>query len=272
MEPGPPFSKMGTHALNPAEWLIIDEHRQRDLEYKARLLATVELVVFAALPGSDAPANELLQLIRECLGEHEIDIPDEFGDRHPLIEAARLVQEDLVILQKIDGSWVLTCGVVCFPSHWTVSDKVGLPLDGIHAPVAHYERELRERVDRFHDRLTPGRPAWRRNWFVVPTAELHLPAYGHQMHVVSAIAADGSPMFIRSERQTLRRLPETDAIVFTIRVQTAPLGVLISRPDLAGMMLDATRSWDRDKRMYTSTGGALDELIAWLEAVVDPNE
>ena len=34
-------------------------------------------------------------------------------------------------------------------------------------PVAHYDRELRERVDRFIDRLTSGRPVWRRNWFVV---------------------------------------------------------------------------------------------------------
>jgi hypothetical protein len=32
-------------------------------------------------------------------------------------------------------------------------------------------------------------------------------------------------------------------------------------------MLVATSSWDREKRMYTSTGGALDALVEWLTEV-----
>jgi branched-chain amino acid transport system ATP-binding protein len=36
---------------------------------------------------------------------------------------------------------------VCFPTHWTIGEKVGLTLAEVHAPVAHYERELRERAD-----------------------------------------------------------------------------------------------------------------------------
>ncbi len=269
LEPGPPYSTMGTHALALAEWLVVDHLRDEQLAYKARLIETVRPIVFAAEPGSSEAAQELLVVIRGWLSANGLAPAESFGDDHPLIEAARLVQEDLAILQRINGLWVLTAGVVCFPTHWTVSDKVGLPLEGIHAPVAHYDTELRERVDRFHDRLTADRPAWRRNWFVAPTSELHLPAYGHQLHAVSGIEADGSPMWIRSERQTLRRLPETDAIVFTIRVQQVPLGVMRGRPDLAAKMLAATRSWDRQKRMYTSTGGVLDELIGWLQAVVD---
>jgi len=87
------------------------------------------------------------------------------------------------------------------------------------------------------------------------------------MHTATSIAADGTPMWIRSERQTLRRLPKSDAIVFTIRVQLQSLGVLRDRPDIAGKMLASVRSWDHDKRMYTSTGGAIDELIDWLSTV-----
>ena len=267
LEPGPPFSTMGLHSLAVDDWLVVDDERDRELAYKAELLERRRSVVFAAEPGSEAASEELLSLIRQWSMAHDLQVTGPHGDEHPLIEAARLVQEDLVVLQRIDGYWVLTAGVVAFPTHWTIGDKVGLPLDGVHAPVAHYETELRDRVDRFHDRLTVDRPAWRRNWFVLPTSELHLPAFGHQLHVVDGIADDGSPMWIRSERQTLRRLPVTDAIVFTIRVQQAPLGVLRARPDLAERMLAATRSWDREKRMYTSTGGVLDELIAWLDAV-----
>jgi hypothetical protein len=109
---------------------------------------------------------------------------------------------------------------------------------------------------------------WRRNWFIVPTAELYLPAYGSRLGPPPTIAADGSPMWIRSERQTLRRLPQTDAILFTIRVQLAPLVVLRDRPDIAAKLLAVVRSWDRAKRMYTSTGGAIDAIVAWLDRVV----
>jgi len=268
LEPGPPFATMGTHSLALANWLIVDGRRDVQLGLKARLLDTSRPVVFAAEAGSEASSAELLAVIRAWLSNRDIAVPASFGDDHPLIEAARLVQEDLAVLQRVDDAWVLTAGVICFPTHWTISEKVGLPLAGIHAPVAHYDQELRERVDRFHARLTPDRPVWRRNWFVVPTDELHLPNYGHQMHIASSIDDDGSPMWIRSERQTLRRLPETDAIVFTIRVQLAPLGALRDRPDVATKMLSSIRSWDREKRMYTSTGGPLDELIAWLQALV----
>lgn len=267
-EPGPPFSTMGTHSLSLDDWLIVDHQRDEHLAYKAELLERARPAVFAALPGSEDASAELLAVIREWLVAHGLSIAEESSDEHPLLEAARLVQEDLAVLEQIDGKWMLTAGAVAFPTHWTVSDKIGLPLDAIHAPVAHYEAELSERVDRFHDRLTVSRPAWRRNWFVVPTSEMHLPASGHQLHVADRIADDGWPMWIRSERQTLRRLPASDAIVFTIRVQQAPLGVLRGRPDLAAKMLATTRSWDRDKRMYTSTGGVLDELIEWLANVV----
>jgi dimethylamine monooxygenase subunit A len=262
---------MGIHALDPERWLTVDDDRGPDLAYKARLLETVRSTVFGAVQpqraDSIAPSNEALALIREWLGERGISTPRAFGDEHPLIEAARLVQEDLAVMQRVDGLWILTAGVVCFPSHWTVSDKIGLPLDGIHVPVAHYEAELGDRVDRFHERLMTKSPVWRRNWSVNPTSELHLPAYGYPMKVVDTIEPDGSPMWIRSEYQTLRRLPSTDAILFTIRIQRAPLGVLKQRPDLAVKMLAAISSWDGPKRRYASTGSTLDALADWLRTL-----
>jgi Haem-dependent oxidative N-demethylase, alpha subunit-like len=270
LEPGPPYSVMGTHALDLDDWLIVDEDRDHDLALKARLLEQQRSTVFGALDGSEPASAELHRLIRAALERRGIGPPPPTGNEHPLMAAARLVQEDLAVLQRVDGSWVLTAGAVCFPTHWTVTDKIGLSVADIHSPVAHYEEELRERVDRFHDRLSPDHSVWRRNWFVLATNELHLPDREdvfHARHAVKTIAPDGSPLWIRSERQTLRRLPATDAIVFTIRVQQAPLGVLLERRDLAIKMLRATQSWDEPKRAYTSTGGVLDRLIEWLDGV-----
>lgn len=269
LEPGPPFLVMGTHALRLDQWLVVDDDRETDLARKRELLETDLAAVFAAQDCAHDASAELLDIVRDWLTDHGIEPPAITSDVHPLIAAACMVQEDLAVLQNIDGEWVLTAGAICFPTHWSIADKIGLPLEGVHAPVAHYENDLREKVDRFHDRLAVDRPVWRRNWIVAPTDELHLPAYGGSMHGPTEIQPDGSPMWLRSERQTLRRLLRTDAIVFTIRIQRVPLGVLRDRPDLAAKMLTATRSWDARKRMYASTGGALDQLNDWLEGVAN---
>jgi len=272
LDPAPPFLTMGTRSLDLDRWLVIDDDLDRDIAYKRDLIARRRDVVVGHVPGSDDASREVLELVAAWRGVdpdlarpgvvEETDL-----DEHPIVRAALLVQDDLVVMQQIDGEWILGAGAVCFPSHWSLDEKLGLPLALIHSPVAHYERELSEKVDRFHDRLAVARPAWRRNWTVNATDELHLPSRARQVPPPERIEPDGSPMWIRSERQTLRRLAGTGAILFTIRIQRAPLGVLVERPEIAGRMLTAVRSWDASKRRYNSTGGALPQLIAWLEVV-----
>jgi len=250
---------MGTHALDLREWLVVDDDAPSQLDLKRRLVAGARDVVVATTPVADDAANEVRDLVVEAI-QHS---GTQRGDG-PLVDAALMVQEDLVLLQRIGTKWTVTAGVVCFPTHWTIGEKLGRPVADVHASVAHYDSELRERVDRFTDRLTVDRPVWRRNWFVSPTDLLHLPSYPQGIAVPEAVPPDGAGMWIRSERQTLRRLARSDAILFTIRVQLAPLGVLRQRPDLAERMLAAVSSWDAAKRSYTSTGRILTALERWL--------
>ena len=57
---------------------------------------------------------------------------------------------------------------------------------------------------------------------------------------------------LRVERQTLRRLPKTGAIVFTIRVYMTPLKDLAKEPDIPGRLASAIRSWPEDVARYVS--------------------
>jgi hypothetical protein len=52
--------------------------------------------------------------------------------------------------------------------------------------------------------------------------------------------------FFRTERQTLRRLPRTGAIVFTIRTYLDPIVELAKEPGIPGRMASAVRSWPED--------------------------
>jgi dimethylamine monooxygenase subunit A len=146
-----------------------------------------------------------------------------------LAEAARACWEDLCLVQQdADGRPVLTGGAVAFPTDWRLSDKLGLSLAAVHAPIHGYAEQLAAGVDHLVATIAPG-PVWgRANWFVVPTEALAYRPVGDPArrfaHVGAANAGD--TLFVRCERQTLRRLPKTGAVLFTIGIAVQPLAAL----------------------------------------------
>ena len=61
-------------------------------------------------------------------------------ESHALIVASLLVQEDLAIMLPHEDKYVLGAAAVCYADQWSVPEKLGLPLAGIHGPVKHYPR------------------------------------------------------------------------------------------------------------------------------------
>ena len=150
---------------------------------------------------------------------------------HPIDAAGRLVQEDLCLVEERDGSWVMTAGSVCFPSHWRVQEKLGHSVATIHGPVHHYDEELRTRVDNFFSRLRVDRPVWRRNSSIHSHDELFRPEPHESPESFDGLGP--TDIWLRSEYETLRRLPRTDTILFTIKTQQCEIDRLRARPDVA---------------------------------------
>ena len=257
VEPGPPWLSMATRNLQPSGWLVVDADRERDLVRKAVLLEERHGEVFAALdtPAVGAASLEVLELVVAATGQTAVP-----GDRHPLDAAGRLVQEDLCLMVLRDGAPHLDAASLCFPSYWRLADKLGRPLADVHGPVAHYADELAAKVDTFLQRLRPERPVWRRNWSVHDDPSYFLPD--------PTPAAEVDPpagLWLRSERQTLRRLVSADVVLFTIRTQQVPLAALDDRPDVAHRLADAIAAWSPDLRAYKGGHGAL-AAEPWLRS------
>lgn len=83
------------------------------------------------------------------------------------------LQEDVAIMQWIDGRMILSCGAVVSPLGWSASRKLGLDLQGIHQPVPHFNQgpALKFISNIFHKGLKPGVPLARANWFIMDTSE-----------------------------------------------------------------------------------------------------
>lgn len=165
-------------------------------------------------PGAEAAGREVAATI---------------GARGGLADAARACWEDLCLLQPdAEGAYRLTAGALAFPTDWRLADKMGLALAPIHAPIHGYAAQLAAGVDHFLRTLTPGPIFGRANWFVVADpAWRYLPADDPADRFAHVDAANaGGTLFLRCERQTLRRLPESGAVLFTIGIAVAALGEL----------------------------------------------
>ena len=210
------------------------------------------------------PADpELLALRRRLAADHPDCIAETPGSEALVAEAVERFgggdlaglatsQGDDVCVLAPEPGWPLVAGVVLFPSHWHIGEKVGRPLAAVHDHVPGYPAE---QVDRFLDRLRPGQVVWRRNLLLHRDGELHAPG----------ARTDDVPVeqwWLRSERQTLRLLPSTGGVLFTIHTDTAALADLDqgTRRALGDHVAALPATWGP----YAGVGDHLPDLLAWL--------
>jgi hypothetical protein len=253
--------QIGLKPLDPADWIDVDDRLADYLDEKQRLIAADLGEVFVAEAGAEPAQSEVLRLLVGYLPERFPDIYRRDGgtmdaagrrvdlaDGPPLLTAARLVQEDLVVLQRDAAGWRLTAGVVCFPSSWRVRDKFGRPVEEIHGPVPGFGPGSRpaELINRMFDNLRAERPMIRWNWSLYGDAMLPhpLPSPTSRRYGQGERA---DHVFLRTERQTLRKLPETGAILFTVRIGVDPLEALERHPSRGAIAQALTRQlWELD--------------------------
>lgn len=278
---------MGLMAMPEAEWFEIDETFVDQLREKRRLLSERHADVYREVAGSEAAQAEVRDaifahlprfhpehyradgdaLLIPALDERWARDDDRFA---PLDLAARWVQEDLCLMQPgADGRWLLTAASVCFPSRWRLAEKIGRPLDEIHAPAPGVNDKLARPMARFFDMLKPGRAVWRLNWSVMDDPALYQPTGRSRADRRDDITAEnaGERLWLRSERQTLSRLSETPAVLFTIRLHVRPLSALAERPEAAARLAESLATMPAEVYRYKSVrpyGEALAEYLKHL--------
>ena len=257
--------RLGLRPLDLADWIELGPDAEAAIDAKPRLMAQHPDTVFAALDHVEPESTE----VAESLVDHlRARWPDRYGgvelDRHlhPLDAAARLVPEDLVLMVERDGHLVFGGGSVCFPNRWDLRSKLGLTMAGVHAPVAKLNEQLEAPIDGFFDRLTPQRSFWRLGWGIVDTPDWYTPVDGTAASRPSAPLPDDH--FLRVERETLRRFPETNCVLFTIRTYVAAIPAVAHDIDVAHRLGDAVDSLPGDVKSYKDVVTTADALIARL--------
>ena len=279
---------MGLRPLALENWLWLDGRYDKEVALRRELLSQRRDEVFQACPEAQAASTEVLELVLVFLEKKH---PERFQrireDKslapgqttfemavralHPLELAGRLVQEDLCVMQAVPDDFEdareyhLTAAALCFPTRWNLREKIGHPMSEIHDPVPGYREQINAPVNQFMRRLTPEKPMWRINWSLNENSTLFQPG-GHGVleaapHLTSENA--GTEVFLRLERQTLRRLPMTSAILFTIRILQCPLEEL--NDSEAHQLAQTLRYWPEDLRIYKSFPVYGPAVLSYLE-------
>jgi len=211
---------------------------------KAATFAVSPHLCWGETDGSLAGQAEALAMMERHFGKAAS--PRDFT-APPLRRAAGLVDDDLCLMERREGGWTLTAASLCAPSFFSAEEAVGKSLAELHGPVTGFGERLLPRVARIFDALAADSIVERRNWSVVASGDLFLPSSAPVRAREPLIVPEqaGRELHLRMERQTLRRLPATGGLLFTIRIWRHPLEDL--RADPAKLTAFAA-AWDRVMR------------------------
>ena len=168
---------------------------------------------------------------------------------------------------------------LCFPSSWSLVEKFGRPLQEIHAPVPGFGRGTRTADSSTACSTVSPVAAGRAAQLVDPGRRRPLPSAVERRRAstappsrpsqISRTATSAAHAFIRVERQTLRKLPVSGDILFTIRIHLDPLTVLARHPDraaLAASFAAQLAALDEAQLDYKGLTADRDRLVARLDA------
>ena len=213
----------GILPVDGTDWLRVDEAFAGQMAHRAALIAEKPGLVHAmdrdALPAAAELLNRVLGDLPGLgydVGVDAVVRPDGVSvplDRTlPLLTLGHLCQNDFCLLEKRGPEHLLTGAILCFPASWTLAEKMGRPLTGIHGNVPSYDGAVAPRVQRLFDAIRPEQPLWRANALHYEDADLFHP----RSEGAPRRKPQGLGGFIRSERQCLVKLPKTGAVVFSI--------------------------------------------------------
>jgi hypothetical protein len=285
-----PFDKgrfrlsMGIISLNLDEWLEPDEYYYRELLEKEALLANQNNEVFQSKKGSQLAQQEVLDLITDYMNTFHSELVRIDGDKifidgikrnfsrkefaeMPLNLAGRIVQEDLCLMAPGDTGYTLEAASLCFPSRWRLIDKIGRRMVDIHSPVPDYENKLARPVDRYFDKLDINKPVWRVNWSLTDDPDLYQPIRKTSTDYARSINSKnaGDLIFLRCERQTLRRLPNTGWILFSIKTYVDKVSALACQPEALVDLAHSVKNMSADMQQYKNIAPYRKQLLEYLD-------
>ncbi len=284
--------QIGLQPMDMAEWLDLGPDHASFMAEKRVRLSGRPPTYYRSVPESFQAQAELRDVVVAWLLAHRpnsfhmagrafIDMVD--GSQHALDEVtlepleltANILEEDFILFEKRDGADIITAASNAYTSSGRIVSCVGRDMRYAHDPVPGLNAQLGPRVDRVLANVKAGGPVVRFNWFVTAIASRLYPEGSHHANataseeVARALTDDytcaGDRLWVRSERQTFVRLPETGALAFGIHTYSDPLSSLADDTESLAAMYRLIGEYSEDRLRYSGLLAIRAPLLTWIE-------
>jgi dimethylamine monooxygenase subunit A len=257
-----PFT-IGLKPLDLREWIDVDDKIDIYFAEKKRLYTEEWSNVYATVPGMEDAEREVLEILTAHLKDTRLPTTAEMKDLPPLAQAGLLVQEDLVIMARSPEGWRLSAASLCFPSAWSLREKIGKLMHEVHGPVPGFSEGTRNAG--LIERMFDNRTLFGQDKLYHPVSEGGLKRRFGDGPIAEKV-------FLRLERQTLRKLPRTGTILFTIRTYIDPIHVLETHPEgaaLARAVVEQVQALSPEEIAYKGMTDERDAVLARFQRIAD---
>ncbi len=170
---------------------------------------------------------------------------------NPLELVSYLVPDDFCLLEKDNDDYRLIAASVCNPTYWELSEKMGQSLKNVHAPIPNLEDKIGRMIRHFFTKLKVDDYFQRSNWFLTtnPNYPLFLDDSSLENEIESLTNNNiEEKLFLRTERQSFRKLKNTENIAFGIKIYVAPINIVKQHAVIAQDLLVALNTMSLEQR------------------------
>lgn len=220
----------------------------------------------AHLPEADALLEETIELAQSTqtlAGDSASVIQNESLPIQRCRALGESWEPDFLLLKPdAPGPPRLLSGCACFPSSWSLAEKIGRPLDFIHGVVPGLNEKLGAQINLFLDKLRPG-AAWQRtNWGLSRSPELNQHPSRGIPRLDASVRLD--EVWLRVEHQALVALPRSGGILFGIRIALHPLAEVKFDPTATKGLRRALETMPEAMARYKGLATARTRIIELL--------
>jgi hypothetical protein len=193
------------------------------------------------------------------------------------MQVSYLIEEDFMLLEEVEGTLQITAASNAYSSSGRLVGSVGHDMEWAHEPVPQLTRKLGGKINRVLGSIHAATPCERFNWQITPMATVFFPH--DDPHAANAAAMRevlvelcrdparaGEFLWIRVERQTLARLPDSNAVAFSLHTYSDPLSSMQSDVESVRAIWTLLNNYSEERWKYSEMDIVREPLMIWLEA------
>lgn len=248
--------RVGVKPGNAAQFFAATAAHDTLIAQRAHWLAEAPRRYAALLPEGDALLGETVSRAQSW-GAKQAPGEDSWTQ---CLALGRMWEPDYLLLKPdANGAPRLLGGCVCFPSSWSLEEKMGRPIEFIHGVVPGLNASSGQSITSFLTRMKPGSAWTRANWGLSRSAELNQHPERKLPRLTPPLRRE--EVWLRVEHQILLPLPQSGGILFGIRLAVQPLAEVVSDTTARAGLRRALETMPEEVAVYKGLAAGRADLL-----------